>query len=48
MYYAVYYVRAEMWGPVVIDDDSIWFCGAWPAAPVRVFTFGYSGVLIFG
>ena len=21
-------VRAEMWGPVVIDDDSIWFCGA--------------------
>ena len=21
-------VRAEMWGPLVIDDDSIWFCGA--------------------
>jgi ribonuclease HI len=21
-------VRAEMWGPVVIDNDSIWFCGA--------------------
>jgi ribonuclease HI len=21
-------VRAEMWGPVVIDDDSGWFCGA--------------------
>ena len=21
-------VRAEMWGPVVIDNDSVWFCGA--------------------
>jgi ribonuclease HI len=21
-------VRAEMWGPVGIDNDSVWFCGA--------------------
>jgi hypothetical protein len=21
-------VHAEMWGPVVIDNDSMWFCGA--------------------
>jgi hypothetical protein len=21
-------MRVEMWGPVVIDNDSIWFCGA--------------------
>jgi ribonuclease HI len=21
-------VRAEMWGPVVIDNDRVWFCGA--------------------